>query len=260
MDKFRFAQKGAVVTRLPPGFRFQPTDEEIVFQYLKCKVFSCPLPASIITIPEINVCDYDPWDLPGDLGQEMYFFSHKEARYRNGNRTKRTTNSGYWKAAGSDKKILSSTKNHVVGMKKTLVFYRGKPSLGLRTDWIMHEYRLVDAGTAACIFSQVHNSTQNSLDQLDNWVLCRIFSKKGSTENNDVIIQTSSENKTLKNVVDVMAQQPRLFDFMMEYKTDDLGPVSSSSSSSSSSSTISITQVSSSGANHEEGSACNTST
>ncbi|KAG2678467.1 hypothetical protein I3760_11G003100 [Carya illinoinensis] len=239
MDKFSFAQNGAVVTRLPPGFRFQPTDEELVFQYLKCKIFSCPLPALII-IPEINVCDYDPWDLPGDLEQEMYFFSHKEARYRNGNRTKRTTNSGYWKAAGSDKKILSSTKNHEVGMKKTLVFYRGKPSLGLRTDWIMHEYRLVDEGIAACNFSQ------NSIDQtLDNWVLCRIFSKKGSIENNDVIIQRSSENKLLENVVDVMAQ-PRLFDFMMEYKTDDLGPVSSSSS------TSSITQASSSGANHED--------
>ena len=52
------------VTKLPPGFRFQPTDEELVFQYLKCKVFSFPLPASII--PEVNVCKYDPWDLPGN--------------------------------------------------------------------------------------------------------------------------------------------------------------------------------------------------
>lgn len=74
---------------------------------------------------------------------------------------------------------------------------------------------------------------QNSSDQLDNWVLCRIFSKKGSNENNDVIIQTaSSENEVHKNVVDVMPQH-RFIDFMMEYKTDhDLGPASSSSSSS----------------------------
>lgn len=62
MDKyFSLARHG--VTRLPPGFRFQPTDEELVFQYLKCKVFSLPLPASII--PETNVYKYDPWDLPG---------------------------------------------------------------------------------------------------------------------------------------------------------------------------------------------------
>lgn len=61
MDKFNFVRNGMI--RLPPGFRFQPTDEELVFQYLRCKVFSCPLPASII--PEVNVCMYDPWDLPG---------------------------------------------------------------------------------------------------------------------------------------------------------------------------------------------------
>lgn len=61
MDKFNFVRNGVI--RLPPGFRFQPTDEEIVFQYLRRKVFSCPLPASII--PELNVSKNDPWDLPG---------------------------------------------------------------------------------------------------------------------------------------------------------------------------------------------------
>lgn len=48
---------------LPPGFRFEPTEEELVFEYLKCKVFSSALPASII--PEINgVWSLDPWDIP----------------------------------------------------------------------------------------------------------------------------------------------------------------------------------------------------
>lgn len=51
--------------RLPPGFRFHPTDEELVVQYLKRKVFSFPLPASII--PDVHVCKSDPWDLPGKL-------------------------------------------------------------------------------------------------------------------------------------------------------------------------------------------------
>lgn len=50
--------------KLPPGFRFQPTEEELVFQYLKCKAFSFPLPASII--PDLNICNFDPWDLPGN--------------------------------------------------------------------------------------------------------------------------------------------------------------------------------------------------
>lgn len=61
MEKFNFVKDGAI--KLPPGFRFQPTDEEIVFQYLIRKTFSCPLPASII--PEINISNHEPWDLPG---------------------------------------------------------------------------------------------------------------------------------------------------------------------------------------------------
>ncbi|RRT39936.1 hypothetical protein B296_00014902 [Ensete ventricosum] len=54
--------------RLPPGFRFHPTDEDLVVQYLKRKVFSCPLPASII--PEIDLGKYNPWNLPGKLSVE----------------------------------------------------------------------------------------------------------------------------------------------------------------------------------------------
>lgn len=68
MEKINFVKNG--VLRLPPGFRFHPTDEELVLQYLKRKVFSCPLPASII--PEVDVCKFDPWDLPGGLNTHIY--------------------------------------------------------------------------------------------------------------------------------------------------------------------------------------------
>ncbi|KAK6261992.1 hypothetical protein QUC31_007808 [Theobroma cacao] len=145
MNKLNFVREG--MTKLPPGFRFQPTDEELVFQYLKCKVFSFPLPASII--PEINVCKYDPWDLPGESEQERYFFSSKEAKYRIGNRINRATASGYWKATGLDKQI-TSRRYQIAGMRKTLVFHMGKPPHGSRTDWIMHEYRLVTVASKDC--------------------------------------------------------------------------------------------------------------
>lgn len=80
----------------------------------------------------------------GDLEQERYFFSNKESKYPNGNRTNRVTSSGYWKATGSDKKIVSSRRNNIVGKKKSLVFYRGKAPTGSKTDWVMHEYSLVN--------------------------------------------------------------------------------------------------------------------
>lgn len=75
--------------------------------------------------------------------------------------------SGYWKATGKDKAVFgggrSNNNNHsvVVGMKKTLVFYRGKPPYGSRTDWIMHEYRLVDANDQPQFISRILNSPFN---------------------------------------------------------------------------------------------------
>ncbi|PWA80053.1 NAC domain-containing protein [Artemisia annua] len=151
ISKLNFVRDGAI--RLPPGFRFQPTDQEIVFQYLIRKVFSCPLPASIV--PEIvNICKFNPWDLPGDWEQDRYFFSKKEAKYGNAQRSNRVSDNGYWKATGFDKQITRCCNNNpnsrrreiITGMKKTLVFYKGKPTHGeatTRTNWIMHEYRLV---------------------------------------------------------------------------------------------------------------------
>lgn len=49
--------------QLPPGFRFHPTDEELVVHYLKKKVASAPLPVSIIA--EVDLYKFDPWELPG---------------------------------------------------------------------------------------------------------------------------------------------------------------------------------------------------
>ncbi|KAF8400024.1 hypothetical protein HHK36_015898 [Tetracentron sinense] len=241
--KLSFVKNGVI--RLPPGFRFHPTDEELVDQYLKRKVFSCPLPASII--PEINVCKYDPWDLPGNSEEERYFFSAREVKYPNGKRSNRATGSGYWKATGLDK-LIASRSNQVIGMKKTLVFYRGKPPNGSRTNWIMHEYRLVGAGTTPCIVPQRKNSTQNSMMQMEDWVLCRIFLKKRNTENDDDKAQPCNE----KRAQHLRVARPSFIDFMNRDRTDSGPPPPSPSSGSSG-----MTEVSSSGSDHEESSSCN---
>jgi hypothetical protein len=48
---------------LPPGFRFHPTDEELVVHYLCRKVACQQLPVPIIA--EVDLYKFDPWDLPG---------------------------------------------------------------------------------------------------------------------------------------------------------------------------------------------------
>lgn len=46
----------------PPGFRFHPSDEELIVHYLQNKISSRPLPASIMA--EIDLYKYNPWELP----------------------------------------------------------------------------------------------------------------------------------------------------------------------------------------------------
>lgn len=48
---------------LPPGFRFHPTDVELVKYYLKRKVMGQRLHFDAIS--ELNIYNYCPWDLPG---------------------------------------------------------------------------------------------------------------------------------------------------------------------------------------------------
>jgi hypothetical protein len=79
--------------------------------------------------------------------EEWYFFSPRDRKYPNGLRPNRTAASGYWKATGTDKPIISSCGSKHIGVKKSLVFYSGRPPKGVKTDWIMNEYRLVDTTT-----------------------------------------------------------------------------------------------------------------
>lgn len=175
--------------QLPPGFRFHPTDEELIIHYLQKKVTSSPLPASIFA--EIELYKFNPWELPCQyqfqfqyqfqsqylsnmlilcclvvdralFGEdEWYFFSPRDRKYPNGVRPNRMAGSGYWKATGTDRPIMGSLGKKIVGVKKGLVFYKGRPPRGIKTDWIMHEYRLLD--TVTCNSSKRKESMRVSL-------------------------------------------------------------------------------------------------
>lgn len=166
----------AVELQLPPGFRFHPTDDELVMHYLCRKCASHQIAVPIIK--EIDLYKYDPWDLPGLAvygEKEWYFFSPRDRKYPNGSRPNRAAGSGYWKATGADKPIGNPK---AVGIKKALVFYAGKAPRGEKTNWIMHEYRLADVDRSA-------RKKNNNL-RLDDWVLCRIYNKKGTLEKHNV--------------------------------------------------------------------------
>ncbi|KAL6345224.1 hypothetical protein AAG906_015707 [Vitis piasezkii] len=149
-----------------PGFRFHPTEEELLDFYLRKMVLGKKQCLSIIGF--LNIYHHEPWDLPGlsKVGErEWYFFVPRDRKNGHGGRPNRTTEKGFWKATGSDRLIrcLRDPKK-ILGLRKTLVFYKGRAPRGSKTDWIMNEYRLPN--------------TSSSLKE--DIVLCKIYRKATS--------------------------------------------------------------------------------
>ncbi|CAL9104499.1 unnamed protein product [Musa textilis] len=186
--------------RVPPGFRFHPTEEELLCYYLRKKVASEKIELDVIRDVDLN--KLEPWDIQekcrvnGAAQQsEWYFFSHKDRKYPTGTRTNRATAAGFWKATGRDKVIYSNARR--IGMRKTLVFYRGRAPRGQKSDWIMHEYRLDDRShliprSDMCAAVSMGEAT----NQEDGWVVCRVFKKKKTYHRHKAIDDPRSSVKT----------------------------------------------------------------
>ncbi|KAI3779194.1 hypothetical protein L2E82_08781 [Cichorium intybus] len=206
---------------LPPGFRFHPTDEELIMFYLRNQSLSKPCPVSII--PEVDIYKFDPWELPEKTEfeeNEWYFFTPRDRKYPNGIRPNRAAVSGYWKATGTDKAIYSGSK--YVGVKKALVFYKGRPPKGIKTDWIMHEYRLKD--------SRSQPTKKLGSMRLDDWVLCRIYKKKSAAkplEQREEDINSQNVPIDDHNSMELQSMKiPRTFSLAHLWELESLGSIS----------------------------------
>ncbi|KAH9783419.1 NAC domain-containing protein 55 [Citrus sinensis] len=156
---------------LPPCFRFSPTDEELLVLFLRRKVAGRRLSINFIT--EIDFYKFEPWELPskalfGDY--EWFFFSPMDRKNPEASEPNRVTGVGYWEDAGSGTdKIITTAGRKLAGMKKALVYYKGNAPNGIKTEWIMHEYRLIEP------------HPNNDSSKLDDWILCRISQCRGSS-------------------------------------------------------------------------------
>ncbi|KAJ0020870.1 hypothetical protein Pint_31047 [Pistacia integerrima] len=176
----------------PAGFPFHRTDAELIVYYLRKKVMNEALPLNMII--EIELSHHNPETIAemykGTGLKKFYFFTPRYKKYPKGNRPKRSAGDGYWKATGSDKPIVFNGK--VVGFKKSLVFYEGKPPRGRKTNWIMHEFRVKDAPPS---------KTSSNSEKLDDWCLCRIYNKVDNKPRK--IFLDSKENSILESSINV---------------------------------------------------------
>ncbi|CAE6118891.1 unnamed protein product [Arabidopsis arenosa] len=123
---------------LPVGFRFSPTDEELVRYYLRLKINGHD--DDVRVIREIDICKWEPWDLPDfsvvkTIDAEWLFFCPLDRKYPSGSRMNRAT-------------------------------VAGRAPKGTRTCWIMHEYRATEKDLDGT------KSGQNP------FVVCKLFKKQ----------------------------------------------------------------------------------
>ncbi|AQK80865.1 NAC domain-containing protein 22 [Zea mays] len=180
-----------------PGFRFHPTEEELLEFYLKQVAHGRKLKFDII--PTVHLYRHDPWELPGlaRIGErEWYFFVPRDGgrpakqhhHQSSGARPSRTTERGFWKATGSDRAVrCAHDPKRLIGLKKTLVYYEGRAPRGTKTDWVMNEYRLPDAcnnnnnnnntvaGDSSAAAAASSTTTNNS--PKEDIVLCKVYRK-----------------------------------------------------------------------------------
>ncbi|KMT09172.1 hypothetical protein BVRB_6g132760 isoform B [Beta vulgaris subsp. vulgaris] len=164
MEKYEHIVK---IEQLPPGFKFDPTDEELVLHFLYSKLESSSNSQNNThLIPQLEEFyhHYHPSQLQGvafESCNQWYFYTRKTDN--------RISENGYWKELMDiEQPILGSKSNKLAGFKKCLVFYKGKyPSSGVKTRWFMQEYH-------ACISSIVGDTRRSKHPDFNKWVLCRV--------------------------------------------------------------------------------------
>ncbi|KAI9120720.1 hypothetical protein K1719_007753 [Acacia pycnantha] len=179
------AVKGGV--KLPVGFRFRPTDEELIVHYLRKIALGLPLPAPVI--PVLDVFHTDPWKFPGvgdaDSMENGYFFSEKNDIFYGGVIVI-AEGTGFWKPVGDEIPIVCPRTNLVIGTRKTLVFCGGDTE----TQWVMHELRL--AGPAMNVYPpKILPSTK--------WAVYRVFQEETEEEKKKPKEKRSKKKKSTKN-------------------------------------------------------------
>ncbi|XP_031282569.1 NAC domain-containing protein 90-like [Pistacia vera] len=174
-----------MIDEMPPGFRFYPTEEELVSFYLHHKLQGTRDDLNRLmdqVIPVVNIYDFNPWELPQfsqylchrDPEQWFFFIPRQESEARGG-RPNRLTTEGYWKATGSPGFVYSS--NRAVGEKRTMVFYRGRAPSGRKTEWKMNEYKAIEGEASA--------STSATPPVRQELSLCRVYKKSKCLRNFD---------------------------------------------------------------------------
>ncbi|XVF72917.1 hypothetical protein PTKIN_Ptkin12aG0159300 [Pterospermum kingtungense] len=141
------------------GYRFHPTDKELVDHYLWNKILDRD--SLVQAINEVHgIFNIDPRELARcskikSADQVWYFFSRRE----DNKRVNRKTDKGFWKMTGKPRTVKGKRGT---ALKKSLVFYEGRTPNAKWTPWVIHEYTF----------------TSTALENKEGIFLCKLKNKE----------------------------------------------------------------------------------
>ncbi|KAK6132398.1 hypothetical protein DH2020_033837 [Rehmannia glutinosa] len=137
---------------IPPGYRFRPTDQQLINHYLLRKAIGLPIPWSILEkdLYGENANPWDvfsdvsdsAWDIVKDVNRVIYVFTKLSKVNAEKTRIARRAGCGTWEGQ-TTRKIFNASKK-LIGFMKMFSFKVTKEGGSEDRDdhWIMHEYSL----------------------------------------------------------------------------------------------------------------------
>ncbi|THU54757.1 hypothetical protein C4D60_Mb10t28510 [Musa balbisiana] len=144
------------VDLVPSGYRFLPTAEELVVDYLANWVAGAPLPGRAVAFADVY--GTEPWNLLGSDRHEGYFFAERKPKSNGGSRVDRKAGSGSWTLYKKQEPVKSFVggREMVVGRKSCLSFNDGRRK---NSGWTMYEYQMCSSGFERRVLCHVKRSS-----------------------------------------------------------------------------------------------------
>uniref|UniRef100_A0ACD5UT87 Uncharacterized protein n=1 Tax=Avena sativa TaxID=4498 RepID=A0ACD5UT87_AVESA len=163
----------------PPGFRFSPTDDELIEYYLLPRLQGRPhVPNDAIIEDYVYRCHPDDLILKGehkDRGQDdvWYFLSSRSRKYGKGDRPSRMTEDGRgrWKATTGSKSVVTACQG-VQYTHSGLGYHDGPIKEEDKGKWLMHELTVPEYENK---FGKKNGADRSGRDTLDEYVMCKIY-------------------------------------------------------------------------------------
>ncbi|MFQ6646951.1 hypothetical protein Gotur_018923 [Gossypium turneri] len=153
--------------QIPVGFRFLPTKEEILCDYLQPFIKGDPIPSGVMEELDIYGENREPWNIFNQDSAEESFWVITKLKKKSKSRIERTAGDGCW-LQQYIKEVKNSDGGEVIGYDKYFKYTR-KKSQKSNGQWIMHEFSLKD---------------QEALG-LSDYVICEIKNKDAAVVSPD---------------------------------------------------------------------------